>query len=530
MLARESQQQGKSRARTYIRTTMALLLIGVATKVLGFARDQGIAAVFGASHETDAFLVAYTLPNLIAGAIASAALTAFLPIYVQFRADGKGAEAWALAKRIFTGLTLGSVAIALMMVFAGRPAINLLAPGLSLEDKAVAVRLLGEMAPIVVLISAGGLLGALLNAHKIFSPVALAPALSNLTVAVMVWTLGAKLGWHVLSLGIGLGAVVQLAVQILPVRVARETGAADQAGVRQGTTKVLYLAWPVLLANAAGHLYVIVDRLLASRLAAGSIAALDFATKVTQLPVGLFAQALSTVIFPFLSEDAASHDHQRLSSTLGKALRATIILVVPAAVGLMLLQKPIIQVLFQRGRFDILATQRTADALAAYSLGLVPIALTVVLSRAFHALQNTLTPLLISLAGVALNIVLDVWLVGPMAHVGLALANSITSAAVALALVYALKRRLNNGFAKGIDLGFCARVGLATVAMAAAVVMLPTWLGRAMSAPGWALALTVFVAAVTYVVALLVLQVPDAVDFVETVAVRLGRVRTKWTS
>ncbi|HAI20845.1 MAG TPA: murein biosynthesis integral membrane protein MurJ [Clostridiales bacterium UBA8153] len=230
-----------------------------------------------------------------------------------------------------------------------------------------------------------------------------------------------------------------------------------------GLLRVFTLSVPMMLGGLAGQAYLIIDRRLASALEPGSISALAFASKLVQLPLGLFVIAITTVLYPLFSEYASRRDHPALGRSIQFGLRLVALITIPASIGLVVLREPIIRLLFQRGEFDARATQLTAVAVLCYGLGMLFIAANQVLVRGFHARQDMTTPVLIGGATFCVNVLCAVLLVRPWGHAGLALANSIGAISGTVLLAAGLGRALPLHYA-GLA-GSLGRMSLASLAM-----------------------------------------------------------------
>ena len=291
---------------------------------------------------------------------------------------------------------------------------------------------------------------------------------------------------------------------------------------------------PILLATGAGQLGLVVDRILASGLTEGSISALNFGTRLTQLPLGIFIMAVTTVLNPTFSQLAADREMHGLRRAMVAGVRASIFLTIPMAVGLIVLREPIVRVLFERGAFDPRATEMTAFAVLFFSVGLLPMALREVISRVYFALQDTMTPMMLGIAAVAVNIILNFALIGPLAHGGLALATSLASYFAVFILFAVLRKRL--GGLGGLEmLDSLWRVSLASGVMGAGVYALWPALAKVYPAPGFfleavLLAASICAGAAVYAVAAYLLGLPElksGLDFAGKAAKRLFRRQNK---
>ncbi|MDP3486692.1 MAG: lipid II flippase MurJ, partial [Bacillota bacterium] len=283
-------------------------------------------------------------------------------------------------------------------------------------------------------------------------------------------------------------------------------------------TQVLRLSAPIFVGSLFGQLYMIVDRSLASGLDAGSMASLNFANKLVQLPVGIFVTALATAVYPTLAEYAARGDKRSFAEAVSSSIRGLALLMIPAAVGLYVLRYPIVRLAFERGSFDATATAKTAVALGYYAVGLLGLSAAQVLARAFYALQDTATPVKIGIATALVNIVLAVMLVGPLNHGGLALANSLGFLFNAGVLLYILRTKVEKGALSITPVLTKGTVAALVMGLVSSVVL------RQSAALGQVVSLGAAVSAglVVYAVALVMLKVDEVWLAINVVQRKMG--------
>ena len=283
-----------------------------------------------------------------------------------------------------------------------------------------------------------------LNAVQHFLTPAAAPILYNCAIIAGAWLLAPAYGVHGLAFGVAAGALLHLLVQ-LPALLRQ--GARYHFSLRWQDTLVREVAWlmgPRVLGLLFVQLNFLVNTILASGLPGGSLSALNYAWLLMLLPQGIFAQAVATVAFPTFSAQVAAGNRAQLLETLTGLLRLVLFLSIPAACLLFILDEPLIQLLFQRGRFDEASTAAVAYALRFYALGLVAHAVVEIVVRVFYALHDTATPVVVGVATMALNILLSLALIGRLSYGGLALANSIATAAEMFLLLILLDRKLRS--------------------------------------------------------------------------------------
>lgn len=423
-----------------------LLVVGtVLSRILGIIRETAIAYQFGATAQTDAYLVALIVPMAISSIVAGAVATAFIPVFTEHRLKASEEEAWTIASAVINLAVIALCAGAILYFLAAPFFISLFAPGLAPETKALAVQISRWLAPAMIFTGLIGLANALLRSYHHFTYTAFAGLLHNLGMIGGTLLLGSLLGISGLIIGGLVGLAANLLVLFIPLSSQKKLYRPTLKGLRHpGTKQIGLLLLPFLVGSAAGQINLLVDRILASGLTEGSISALNFADRLVGLPLGVFAGSAATAAYPFLAEQAAAKNIDELRRTLSNALRMLWFIVFPLAVGLMVLSEPIVRLLFERGAFDAAATERTSIALFYYSLGIFAHAASALLSSVYFALQDTATPVKLGLISVGLNIVLNLILVGYMAHAGLALATSIAGTVGCLLLALALRRRIGH--------------------------------------------------------------------------------------
>jgi len=456
----------------------------MASRILGLVRDQVFAALFGAGLQYDAFLTAFRIPNLLRDLFAEGALSAaFVTTFTQVQQSKGTEEAFRLSNRVATALMilLGLICI-VGWIFA--PAIvYLLAPGFfDVPSKAeLTIHLTRIMIPFLLLIALAAKAMGILNARNNFAIPAIAPVFFNLGSIIgglfLGFTLGNFLGLSAIegmAFGTLVGGFLQFAVQWPSLRRAgfryRPMLNFTDPGVRQ----IMRLMGPAVIGTAAVQINVFVNTNFASEIVDpatgavlnGPVSWLSYAFRFMQFPIGVFGVAIATAALPPLSRSTTNPDYVEFRQTLAHSLALVFLLCIPSAVGLAVLGRPIVALVFEHGKFTSFDTMQTANALAAYAIGLAGYAAVKVLSPAFYALNDARTPMLISLGSIAVNFVMNSLLVGPFGHVGLAFSTSTVALVNFLLLALFMRRRL--GRLGGRQLGATVlRVTVASLAMAA---------------------------------------------------------------
>ncbi len=452
---------------------MAFFII---SRFTGLAREIIIGARFGTSAEYDAYLAAFRVPDLLFQLVAGGALgSAFIPVFAGHWVRGEKPAAWLLFSRVLNLVTLLLILLAATAILFAQPLVsNIIAPGFSPEQQAETAQLMRIMLTGTVVFGASGLVMGALNATQHFLWPAAAPVVYNLAIIASVWWLAPRMGIAGLAWGVVAGAIGHLLVQ-LPQLMRTGVVYAPSADLRDaGVREVLRLMGPRVLGLFFVQMQFLVNTILASGLAAGSLSALNYAWLIMLLPLGIFAQSVATAVFPTFAAQIAEGDADAMRRTLSQTLRTVLFLIIPAAVGLITFGAMIVRLLLERGSFTADSTALVAYALAFYALGLVGHASLEIMVRAFYALHNTWTPVLVGVGAMLLNILLSFWWVQPLGFGGLALANSVATLLEALLLLILLRRALGGIDGRALALS-AGRTALAAAVMGAALYPLAQW-------------------------------------------------------
>lgn len=460
------------------------------SRVTGLARDMALSHWLGAGPAMDAFTVAFKLPNLLRRFFAEGAFSqAFVPVIAQYRTQRTHAEARELVDRTAGTLALALFAVTAVGVLAAPALILVFAPGFAAGDDRfeLATGMLRLTFPYVLFISLTAFAGAILNSYRRFAPVAFTPVLLNLVVIGFAAWVEPNLGRPGIGIAAGVlvAGVVQLGFQ-LPFLwrlglLPRPKWGATHTGVR----RICKLMLPALFGSSITQISLLLDTLIASFLAAGSISWLYYADRLVEFPLGVLGIAVATVILPRLADHHASASARTFDATLDWALKLVILAGVPAAVGLALLATPLMTTLFFRGAFTEEDVRMAALGLCAYAPGLLGFILVKVLSPGYFARADVRTPVRAGVQALGLGMLGSVTFVAVLAatgwapaHVGIAAATSLSGIVNATLLLRGLARsgiyRPRHGWRR-----LLVQVSVATLAMAGvlalALARLPTW-------------------------------------------------------
>jgi putative peptidoglycan lipid II flippase len=411
---------------------------------LGLVRDIVIAHLFGAGAAFDAYTIAFTIPHMLRRLLAEGALSsAFVPVYAETLTK-RGTNA---ANRFASNLICVSLFFFPILVLIGILTapyyIPFLADGFSGEKLSLTINLTRVTFSFIAFVGIAAIFMGILNSHKNFFAPAFAPVAFNLGIIFAAIGLSSFLTTPIYSLSIGvlLGGLGMLAFQLPALRGKFQFQFVIDLK-DESLRRLFFMMLPAVAGLAIFQINLLVDNKLASQLGDGAISALQYATRLFQLPLGVFAVAIASAILPRLAEQSASKNPEALSLTLQRGIKLAAFVVLPAMAGLLAVGEPAIKLLFEHGQFTSEATRLTFYALSCFVPGLVGYGLAQVLTRAFYAMQDTKTPMFIGVLTVFTNVALNFALIGPMGVGGLALATSLAGLFNMALLFLILERRL----------------------------------------------------------------------------------------
>jgi len=426
----------------------------IISRILGFVRDVVLAKMFGASGETDAFFLAFKIPNFMRRLFAEGSFSlAFVPVLSEYKANGDRQALRDLIDHVTGTLAAITLVLTAIGIFAAPLILSVFAPGWLADDRPefnLSAGMLRITFPYIMLISLTALAGGILNTFERFLVPALTPILLNLSLIASALLLAGHLEVPVTALAWGVLAAgfAQLLIQI-PALMHLGLMPRPRWGWRHsGVRRIIKLMIPTLFGSSVAQVNLLVDSIIATFLISGSVSWLYYSDRLLEFPLGVLGIALATVILPNLSQKHAKASTREFSATLDWALRLAIIITVPAAVGLIILAGPILTTLFQYDAFQQDDVRMSAYSLIAYSAGLPAFIAVKVLAPGYYARQDTKTPVKIAIAAMVTNMGLNLLFVGLLLqngfegpHAGLALASSVAAYLNALLLFRGLRKR-----------------------------------------------------------------------------------------
>ncbi|MFV3075101.1 murein biosynthesis integral membrane protein MurJ [Niveispirillum fermenti] len=420
--------------------------ITMVSRVLGFVRDMLMARYLGTGMAADAFFVAFRLPNLFRSLFAEGAFTAaFLPLFSGTLEKEGQDSARGLAEEALAIMVIVLMVFSIIMAISMPWVVAVLATGFT-DDPAqfrLAISLSYITFPYLALISLTALLGSILNAVGRFGPFAAAPVLLNviqISGLLLSRPLGVEAHW-MLAYGVPVAGLAQLAWMILACRRAGMGLALRRPRLTPRVKRLFALLAPGILGAGVYQFNLLIGTNLASWLPTGAVSYLQYADRLNQLPMSVIGVAVGTALLPLLSRQMAAGDHDGAKASLSRGLEFAGLLGLPATVALLAIPGPLIHVLFEGGAFTAEATAATAAALQAYAIGIPAFITAKILSSAYFARQDTKGPVRIAIVVLLGNIAVSLALIGPLGHVGLALAPGLTAWLNVALLAIGLRRR-----------------------------------------------------------------------------------------
>jgi putative peptidoglycan lipid II flippase len=419
-----------------LRSTFVVGFMTLLSRVLGMARDMVFAHFLGANAATDAFFVAFRIPNLTRRMFAEGAFAqAFVPVLAEYKTHHDLADVRKLLANVVG--TLLAVLMLFTTFFMIVAPVIVLVFGFGRDQAHLTTLLIRITFPYALFISLVSCAGGILNSYGRFAVPAVTPVLLNVMLILATLFLAPLFDQPVIALawGVFLAGLVQVSFQ-LPFLAKLGLLVRPRWGWSfPGVRKIVRLMIPSIIGSSAAQINIMVGTVIATYLASGSISWLYYADRLVEFPLGVFGIAISTVILPRLSQQHVARSSECFSATLDWALKLVVLFGTPATLGLILLSGPLVSTIFRHGAFDATSVRMAASGLIAYSVGLQGFILVKVLAPGFFSRQDTRTPMRFGMISVAISIVLSLILVIPFAHVGLAMATSL-SALVNAALLF----------------------------------------------------------------------------------------------
>lgn len=433
-------------SKSLVKSTTIVASMTMISRIFGFARDVVTAALFGAGLEFDAFSMAFRIPNFMRRLFAEGSFSqAFVPVLSNYQKDKSYAEI-----KHFIDCISGSLGIVLMITTAfgilfAPWIVRVFAPGFEPDGErfALAVTMLRITFPYLLLISLTAFSGAVLNTYSRFWVAAVTPILLNISMISAAFLLAPHFAKPIIGLawGVFIAGILQLLFQLPFLKSLRLLPRPKVGFEHDGVKKVLKLMLPALFGVSVGQINLLVDSLFASLLMVGSVSWLYYSDRLMELPLGVFGIAIATVILPHLSRHNHAESTHSFSLIIDWALRAVFLVAIPASLTLLILAGPMLSTLFQRVEFNAYDVTMAQKSLMAFALGVTPFMLVKIFAAGFYARQDMRTPVKIAVLAMVSNTLLNIILIWPLAHAGIALSTSLAAMLNSGFLFYYAKRK-----------------------------------------------------------------------------------------
>ena len=447
LLSGQNEESAENKA--LVRSTGAVAAPTLLSRILGAARDILQAKFLGTGTAADAFTLAFILPNLLRRLTAEGAMTAaFIPVFTGLKKQENKQKLWKFANIFFFDLTLLMTVIMVAGILLSPLLVQVIAPNFkTVPGKlGLTVSLTRIMFPYIFFISLAALAMAILNSFKKFFVPALTPVLFNLSIITLALIFAGNMEQpaYIFALGVVLGGIFQLAFQI---PFLWKQGMRFTPGIsfsHPAVRRVGKLMVPGIFGVSIHQINFLISRIMATSLEEGSVSSLYYASRMHELTLGLFSIALATALLPTFSEQASVKDIPGLKRTFEFSMKLIILITMPAMVGLLVLNKPIIQVVFQYGQFDIQSTAMTSSCLFYFAFSLPFISGVKVLAPAFYSFKDTKTPVIVAFIAMLIYISLALLLMGPLRVGGIALSLSVSSFINFVLLFFLLEKKIGD--------------------------------------------------------------------------------------
>lgn len=433
-------------SKSLIKSTSVVVGMTMISRVFGFIRDMVTGFFFGAGAQFDAFSIAFRIPNFMRRLFAEGSFSqAFVPVLAEYQKKQPEEDVKKFINAISGTLAVSLLIITILGMIGAPWIIRVFAPGFATSGERfeLAVTMLRITFPYLTLISLTAFSGAILNTYNRFWVAAFTPVFLNITmISAAIW-LSPHFAQPIIGLawGVFIAGILQLIFQWPFLKNIRMLPRPNVKFRDPGVKRVLKQMVPALFGVSVGQINLLIDSIFASLLAVGSVSWLYYSDRLMEFPLGVFGVAISTVILPNLSRHHATQSTEAFSLTLDWALRAILLIGIPAGVVLAVISGPMLSTLFQYGKFDGHAVMMARQSLTAFALGIMPFMLVKVLAAGFYAKQDMKTPVKIGVVAMVANMILNPLLIWPLAHAGIALATSISAFINSGFLFYFLRKR-----------------------------------------------------------------------------------------
>lgn len=500
------------------RITIAIMIITLASKVIGLLREITLSYLYGATSISDAYLISLTIPIVLFSFIGVALTTSYIPIYSRIENENGKEKADYFTSNLTNFVVLLCVIITIVVLIFPASIIKLFASGFEGETLRLAISFTRTTIFGICFTSIVYILGAYVQLKNNY----LVPAIIGLVMNIIALTsiiISSHTNLIVLPVGI-LFSIISQVVILIPF--------ANKKGYKhafvfntsdKNLRKMIKLSIPVILGTSVNEINQMIDKTLASKLAIGGISALNYSSKVGQLIQGVFVMSISTVMYPQTSKMASQNNISDMKRLILRNVNVLNLLIIPSTVGIFMFSQPIVKLLFGRGAFDNEAISMTSNALLYYSIGMIAIAHRELLSKTFYSLQDTKTPMVNATIGMFTNIILNILLSKHMGVSGLALASSLAAILTTTLMVIKLEKKIGILHIKSICTSFL-KILISSLIMAVFARFAFIYMNRVLYSENLSLLLSIGIGTITYGIIICILKI-DGVDSIVNLIKRI---------
>lgn len=431
-----------SQTKRAAESAFLIIVLSLVGKMLGFLREIFIGAKFGSGILTDTYVLSMSAIALFSTLITQAINTTTIPVLSEVeKVEGKESKI-VHTSNLLNIISIFSIVIIIFAYFLSPLIIQIIAPAFVDDQFNLAVNLMRVGLPSILLSGIQGVLRGFLQSEGSFTETAFLSFPTNFVFLAYLIFFADNMGVTGLMITSVLGILSQIIIQVYGIKKLNFKYSLKFDLKDQYIQKILYLIPPVLISVGISDLNSLIDKSMASTLVSGSISALNYAGKLTSLITGIFISSITVVLFPILSQAAASKRFDNLKNTIIRGINIILLITIPSTFGLIILANPIVKTAFQRGAFDETATYMTAGALVYIAVRLSSSSINSLLASTFYSLQDTKITLKVGISAVIINVMFNIILMGPMGHKGLALATTISSFSRVVIYIYILRKRI----------------------------------------------------------------------------------------
>lgn len=424
-----------------VKTTFALMIAMMVAKILGFGRELVLASAYGTSMFSDAYITAMNIPNVIFAIIGTSIGTVLIPMYIEVNKELGKQKSLQFINNVLNITIIICFVLSLLGIIFAEQIVKIFAIGFEGEVLKIAINFTRITIVSIVFTGLSYIMTAYLQIKNNFTIPGLISVPKNIIIIVSI-LLSLKYGPYTMIIGTLIGISSEFFFQ-LPFAVKEEYKYKFYVDIKDKyIKKMIWLTGPILIGVAVNQVNTLVDRTLASRLVEGSISALNYANKLNSFVTGLFITPITSVVYPMLSQLSTGHNKSRFIDSVTTSINSIVLLVTPISIGAIVLSRPIIRILFERGAFDDRATYMTSIALVMYAIGMLAFGLTDILGKVFYSIKDTKTPMINSAISMLINIILNLILIKYLQLAGLALSTSLSAIVCILLLFISLKNKI----------------------------------------------------------------------------------------